>query len=106
MPVAVRGSGLSDRLLSGTRSLASGLLQTVLVLFFLLVSGDTFLKAATGAQTAGWRAPLLARRRMVRLISATMMSTGRGVRVTEAGAGPSSRWAGESTPARARGHRA
>jgi predicted PurR-regulated permease PerM len=44
VPVAVQGSGLSDRLLSGTRSLASGLLQTVLVLFFLLVSGDTFLR--------------------------------------------------------------
>ena len=42
--VAVQGSGLSDRLLSGTRSLAGGLLQTVLVLFFLLVSGDTFLR--------------------------------------------------------------
>ena len=46
VPVAVQGSGLSERLLSGTRSLASGLLETVLVLFFLLVSGDTFLQAA------------------------------------------------------------
>ena len=44
MPVAVQGSGLSDQLLSGTRSFASGLLETVLVLFFLLVSGDTFLR--------------------------------------------------------------
>ena len=44
MPVAVQGSGLSDRLLSGTRSFASGLLETMLVLFFLLVSGDTFLR--------------------------------------------------------------
>jgi predicted PurR-regulated permease PerM len=42
--VAVQGSALSDRLLNGTRTLASGLLQTVLVLFFLLVSGDTFLR--------------------------------------------------------------
>jgi predicted PurR-regulated permease PerM len=42
--VAVQGSGLSDRLLSGTRTFASGLLETVLVLFFLLVSGDTFLR--------------------------------------------------------------
>ena len=42
--VAVQGSGLSDRLLSGTRTLAGGFLQTVLVLFFLLVSGDTFLR--------------------------------------------------------------
>ena len=44
VPVAVQGAGLSDRLLSGTRSFASGLLETVLVLFFLLVSGDTFLR--------------------------------------------------------------
>jgi predicted PurR-regulated permease PerM len=44
VPVAVQGSGVSDRLLSGTRSFASGLLETVLVLFFLIVSGDTFLR--------------------------------------------------------------
>jgi predicted PurR-regulated permease PerM len=44
VPVAMQGSGFSDRLLSGTRSLASGFLETVLVLFFLLVSGDTFLR--------------------------------------------------------------
>jgi predicted PurR-regulated permease PerM len=44
VPVAVQGSALSDRLITGTRSLASGLLETVLVLFFLLVSGDTFLR--------------------------------------------------------------
>jgi predicted PurR-regulated permease PerM len=44
VPVAVQGAGLSDRLLSGTRAFASGLLETVLVLFFLLVSGDTFLR--------------------------------------------------------------
>lgn len=44
VPVAVQGSGLSDRLLTGTRSFASGLLETMLVLFFLLVSGDTFLR--------------------------------------------------------------
>jgi predicted PurR-regulated permease PerM len=42
--VAVQGSTLSDLLLTGTRSVASGLLETVLVLFFLLVSGDTFLR--------------------------------------------------------------
>jgi predicted PurR-regulated permease PerM len=45
VPVAVRGSGLSNQLLSGTRSFASGLLESVLVLFFLLVSGDTFLRS-------------------------------------------------------------
>jgi predicted PurR-regulated permease PerM len=44
LAVAVQGSGLSDRLLTGTRSLASGFLETVLVLFFLLASGDTFLR--------------------------------------------------------------
>jgi predicted PurR-regulated permease PerM len=44
VPVTVQGSALSDRLLTGTRSFASGLLETVLVLFFLLVSGDTFLR--------------------------------------------------------------
>jgi predicted PurR-regulated permease PerM len=44
VPVAEQGSGLSNQLLSGTRSFASGLLETVLVLFFLLVSGDTFLR--------------------------------------------------------------
>ena len=44
VPVAVQGSGLSNQLLSGTRSFASGLLETLLVLFFLLVSGDTFLR--------------------------------------------------------------
>jgi predicted PurR-regulated permease PerM len=44
VPVAVQGSGLSNQLLSGTRSFASGLLETVLILFFFLVSGDTFLR--------------------------------------------------------------
>jgi predicted PurR-regulated permease PerM len=44
VPVAVQGSGLSNQLLSGTRSFTSGLLETMLVLFFLLVSGDTFLR--------------------------------------------------------------
>jgi predicted PurR-regulated permease PerM len=48
VPVAVQGSALSDRLLTGTRSLAGGLLETVLVLFFLLVSGDTFLDDPEG----------------------------------------------------------
>jgi predicted PurR-regulated permease PerM len=44
LAVAVEGNRLSDRLLSGTRSVISGVLETVLVLFFLLVSGDTFLR--------------------------------------------------------------
>src|SRR6202045_5201260 len=40
----VQGSGWSDKLLSGTRSIASGLFTTVLVLFFLLIAGDIFLR--------------------------------------------------------------
>jgi predicted PurR-regulated permease PerM len=44
LPVAVEGSGLSQRLLNGTRAIVSGLLEMVLVLFFLLLSGDTFLR--------------------------------------------------------------
>ena len=42
--VAVQGSGLNDRVLHATRAIVSGTLTTVLVLFFLLVSGDTFLR--------------------------------------------------------------
>ena len=42
--VAVKGSGLNDKVLSVTRAIASGLFTTVLVLFFLLISGDTFLR--------------------------------------------------------------
>src|ERR1700736_6596217 len=44
VPVKVEGTGLSERLLNGTRNVVSGLLETVLVLFFLLISGDTFLR--------------------------------------------------------------
>src|ERR1700691_4371526 len=44
LAVTVEGNRLSDRLLSGTRSIVSGVLETVLVLFFLLLSGDTFLR--------------------------------------------------------------
>jgi predicted PurR-regulated permease PerM len=42
--VAVQGAGLNDKVLSATHAIVSGLLTTVLVLFFLLVSGDTFLR--------------------------------------------------------------
>jgi predicted PurR-regulated permease PerM len=42
--VAVQGSWLNDKVLNATRSIASGLFTTVLVLFFLLVSGDLFLR--------------------------------------------------------------
>ncbi|MGA8402774.1 MAG: AI-2E family transporter [Stellaceae bacterium] len=44
LAVTVEGNRLSDRLLSGTRSVVSGVLETILVLFFLLLSGDTFLR--------------------------------------------------------------
>ena len=44
VPVAVQGSGLSDQLLTGTRSFASGFFETAVVLFFLLANGDTFLR--------------------------------------------------------------
>jgi predicted PurR-regulated permease PerM len=42
--VAVQGAGWNDKVLGATRAIVSGLLTTVLVLFFLLVSGDTFLR--------------------------------------------------------------
>lgn len=44
MPVAVQGTRLSDRIFSGTQAFASGLFTTILVLFFLLAAGDTFLR--------------------------------------------------------------
>jgi predicted PurR-regulated permease PerM len=44
LPVTLAGAGLSDRLLDSTRALVSGLLEVVLVLFFLLMAGDTFLR--------------------------------------------------------------
>jgi len=46
--VVVQGSGWSEKLLSGTRAIASGLFTTVLVLFFLLIAGDIFLRQALG----------------------------------------------------------
>ena len=39
-----RDSGMSSALFAGTRTLVDGLFTTVLVLYFLLVSGDTFLR--------------------------------------------------------------
>ena len=38
------GSGLWATLFAGTRAFVGGLLETILVLFFLLLSGDTFLR--------------------------------------------------------------
>ncbi|HEX3989652.1 MAG TPA: AI-2E family transporter [Acetobacteraceae bacterium] len=43
-PAAPTTSGLSEVLFAGTASFASGLFMTVVVLFFLLVSGDLFLR--------------------------------------------------------------
>src|SRR5215212_9093118 len=42
--VKMEGTGLSDRLITGTRYTVAGSLETVLVLFFLLISGDIFLR--------------------------------------------------------------
>jgi predicted PurR-regulated permease PerM len=42
--VKVEGTGLSDRLITSTRHVVAGSLETVLVLFFLLISGHTFLR--------------------------------------------------------------
>ena len=39
-----RDSGLSSTIFAGTRTVADGFFTTVLVLYFLLVSGDTFLR--------------------------------------------------------------
>jgi predicted PurR-regulated permease PerM len=43
-PSAPISSGLSELLFAGTASFASGLFMTVIVLFFLLISGDLFLR--------------------------------------------------------------
>jgi predicted PurR-regulated permease PerM len=42
--VEVKGPGLAASLFTGTRNLAAGVLTTSLLLYFLLVSGDTFLR--------------------------------------------------------------
>jgi len=44
IPVTVKGEGLGGLLFSGTRSFAAGLFTTMLLLFFLLVAGDMFLR--------------------------------------------------------------
>lgn len=44
LPVAVQGTRLTDRILAATQLLVSGVFTTMLVLFFLLASGDTFLR--------------------------------------------------------------
>jgi predicted PurR-regulated permease PerM len=42
--VTIKEPGLSDWLLSGTRSLIAGFLTTLILLFFLLMAGDLFLR--------------------------------------------------------------
>jgi predicted PurR-regulated permease PerM len=42
--VTVKGPGIAESLLASTRVAAGGLFTTVLLLFFLLISGDTFLR--------------------------------------------------------------
>lgn len=44
MAVSMPGTRLSDKIFTGTQALASGLFTTMLVLFFLLAHGDTFLR--------------------------------------------------------------
>src|ERR1700760_3238328 len=44
VPVVVKGDGLSGKVFAGTRNFASGLFEMMLILFFLLISGDTFLR--------------------------------------------------------------
>lgn len=44
MTVAVEGSALSDQLITETRAFISGAFAMILVLFFLLIAGDTFLR--------------------------------------------------------------
>ena len=42
--VAVQNTGLSNRLISGTQNFVSSLFETLLILFFMLISGDKFLR--------------------------------------------------------------
>lgn len=44
IPVTVKGEGLGSMLFSGTRSAIVGLFTTMLLLFFLLIAGDMFLR--------------------------------------------------------------
>ncbi|MBY0407934.1 MAG: AI-2E family transporter, partial [Rickettsiales bacterium] len=44
MPVAVQGTRLFDRLFDGTRAFLTGTFTTIVLLFFFMVSGDTFLR--------------------------------------------------------------
>src|SRR6202040_3255812 len=44
LPVTLAGAGLSERLLDSTRAVVGEMLEIVLVLFFLLIAGDTFLR--------------------------------------------------------------
>ncbi len=44
MPVAIQGNRLSDKMFIGTKAFIGGLFTTLLLLFFLLAAGDTFLR--------------------------------------------------------------
>jgi predicted PurR-regulated permease PerM len=44
MPVAIERVGIYDLVFSGTRAAVEGLVTTAIVLFFLMLSGDTFLR--------------------------------------------------------------
>lgn len=44
MPVAVQGTRLFDRVFDSTRAFLAGLVTTIVLLFFFMVSGDTFLR--------------------------------------------------------------
>lgn len=44
MAVTVQGERLSDKVMHGTGAMATGIFATLLMLFFLLASGDTFLR--------------------------------------------------------------
>lgn len=49
VPVAVQGTRLSDKIFVGAQAFMSGIFMTALILFFLLVSGDTFLRKTVEA---------------------------------------------------------
>lgn len=44
MTVSLAGSKPSDRFMAGTRNFGIGVFETLLILFFMLISGDTFLR--------------------------------------------------------------
>ncbi len=53
LSVTLAGAGLSERLHDSTRAVVSGMLEIVLILFFLLMAGDTFLRRLVEPTTTG-----------------------------------------------------